>query len=224
MYPDFVCGHDTADGFREGFESRGGKVVQEQFFPPDAKDFAPYIAKMEKADALVGMFSAVGAYTQTEEFGIKIPKYIYFSLLEAPAIQQEVDIGYGWNAVDPWSYAVDAPGAKEFVAAYEKKYGEKPYELGGDMWSDIQIAMDVLKRTGGDTSSDKLEKALNETNLVTVTGPISFGLDHIASNHFYAFRFEKVGGVWEHKIVGEYEVKVTGHKGETYALEAVRIK
>ena len=227
MFPDFVCGHDTAEGFIEGFEGRGGKVVQVQFFPPDLMDYAPYLVKLEEADAWVGMLTGgpgVVAPIQLEEFGVKMPKYVYFSELETPAVQQELDIGHGWNAVTAWSYAVEHPGAKEFVQAFEARWGELPYELGGDMWSAIQIAMDALERTGGDTSPDALAKALDETDLTTVAGPIKFGLDRIGINSFYVIRFEKVAGVWEHKVGGEYEVKVTGRVGETYGLEAIRIR
>lgn len=50
---DYVAGHDFIGGFVQAFEERGGKVIQQQWYPMGATDFTSYIINLKKADCLV---------------------------------------------------------------------------------------------------------------------------------------------------------------------------
>jgi branched-chain amino acid transport system substrate-binding protein len=69
------------------------------------------------------------------------------------------------------------PVAKEFDAAYRKKFGKAPTDYKSrSIYDVILIAADAIKRAGA-TDSDKLVKALEGTELVVSSGTVKFGTE-----------------------------------------------
>lgn len=67
------------------------------------------------------------------------------------------------------------PVAKEFDAAYRKKFGKAPTDYKSrSIYDVILIAADAVKRAGS-TDSDKLVKSLEDTDLVVSSGKVKFG-------------------------------------------------
>lgn len=67
------------------------------------------------------------------------------------------------------------PIAKEFEAAYRKKYGKAPTDYKSrSIYDVILIAADGIKRAGS-TDSDKLVRALEDSDLVVCSGKVKFG-------------------------------------------------
>ncbi len=69
------------------------------------------------------------------------------------------------------------PVAKEFDAAYRKKFGKAPTDYKSrSIYDVLLIAADAIKRAGS-TASDKLVKALEATELVVSSGVVKFGTE-----------------------------------------------
>ncbi len=67
------------------------------------------------------------------------------------------------------------PVAKEFDAAYRKKFSKAPTDYKSrSIYDVILIAADAVKRAGS-TDSDKLVKSLENTELVVSSGKVTFG-------------------------------------------------
>ena len=67
------------------------------------------------------------------------------------------------------------PVAKEFDAAYRKKFGKAPTDYKSrSIYDVILIAADGIKRAGS-TDSDKLVKSLEDSELVVGSGKVKFG-------------------------------------------------
>lgn len=67
--------------------------------------------------------------------------------------------------------------AKEFDAAYRKKFGKAPTDYKSrSIYDVILIAADGIKRAGS-TDSDKLVKSLEGTNIVVSSGTVKFGTE-----------------------------------------------
>lgn len=69
---------------------------------------------------------------------------------------------------------------KDFSDAYYARYGEQPNTFAGHGWDAILILTEALKRTGGETSPDKLREAIEKTQgLVGTAGVFNYS----PSNH-----------------------------------------
>lgn len=67
------------------------------------------------------------------------------------------------------------PVAKEFDAAYQKKFGKAPTDYKSrSIYDVILIAADGIKRAGS-TDSEKLVKSLEDSDLVVCSGQVKFG-------------------------------------------------
>jgi len=46
LMADFLAGHRYADSFKQGFEERGGKVIQENYFPEGTTNVVPFFTAL----------------------------------------------------------------------------------------------------------------------------------------------------------------------------------
>jgi branched-chain amino acid transport system substrate-binding protein len=74
-----------------------------------------------------------------------------------------------------WSYGIDTPLNKAFVASYRKLYGSSPTVDSVAGYVGAQVVWEALKSLGGNIpDQDALSKAILNTKIDTPRGPISF--------------------------------------------------
>ena len=76
---DYVAGWDFVGGVVQGFQDRGGQLVQQQWHPFGTFDFAPFLTTLEEADAIVLWPLADAApvlLRQLKEFGVDMPWWL----------------------------------------------------------------------------------------------------------------------------------------------------
>jgi branched-chain amino acid transport system substrate-binding protein len=206
-----VAGREFIAGFVQAFEERGGKVIQQQWYPHGTTDFTSYIVNLKKADCLVPWFPGADAFAgfrQLKELGVKMP------IIEPedggvatapPAMKELGDSIVGSVVTVLYCYTLDTPGNKEFVEAYKNKWkGALPGPMSGAAFATTQVALEALKKAGGDTSPQALRKALSEVSLNTVRGPISFNKDRVAVFTCFVVKVDKD---LVPRVVGQYRVK-----------------
>ncbi len=208
---DYVAGREFIAGFAQAFKERGGNVIQEQWYPNGTTDFTSYIINLKKADCLAAWFpgaDAFGAFRQLKELGNKTPIIQPEDggiTTSPPAMKELGNSIVGVDVTALYSYTADTPGNKEFVQAYKTRWnGAIPGPMSGAAYTTTQIALEALRKTGGDTSPQALRKALSEISIDTVRGHISFNKDRVAV--FTCF-IVKVDKDLVPKVVGEYRVK-----------------
>ncbi len=211
IYPDMAGGPDFYEGFKRGFEERGGQMVQLQLFPAGTMDFSPYILALKPADALFSFAVAAHVfpyYKAVRELGVKMPILEGPGELGNPAVINELgDAVVGVIYTTSYLYPLDTPGNKEFVDAYQKQWGELPAHLSGCAAAATQIALEALRKTGGDTSGEALAKALGETDMDTVRGRITMTPDRVGTMTFPIAEIVKVNGTYTYKILDTSRVK-----------------
>ena len=169
------------EGFIVGFESRGGEVLQAQYVPLDVLDFTPYLIKIVDADALVIFVlggSGLPAIAQIRELGV----WDRMPVIEATASQmfdeyfldQAGDTSIGIVGQVEWSPYWETEGNQEFIEAAKERWGVTPGIIGGGAYASAQILLNAIERTGGDVSFEALSKALDDTDMETVRGPVTF--------------------------------------------------
>ena len=171
MTEDVVEGHGFLGAFMDAFKKRGGKVIQEQYTPFPCTDFAPYLAVLKDADAVVAWFhgaDTIRFLTQFHEFGIRkrmplVAAFLgsFFQPFVLHKLPPEVgDALVGARTPTGWTPLIETDVSKRFVEAWKKKYQRIPEDVQASSYLGVQIALELLKATGGDTTPEKLRQAL----------------------------------------------------------------
>jgi len=135
-YSDFPPGKDSLDAFKRGFETHGGKVIDEVPMGGAAQvpDFTPFLQRIkDKKPDVLFVFVPGGAHTSAlgraygamglREAGIRMigPG----DLTQDSKLQEIGDAAVGMVTMHHYNADLDNPYNKAFVAAYKKEYGEK---------------------------------------------------------------------------------------------------
>lgn len=209
---DFVAGRMYMGGFIDGFVEKGGTVVQQQWTPLDTKDFAPYLTVLQPADATIAWISPPGGITflkQYGEHGIYKKMPLHAPMLTGfvePAYAKEVgDSAKGIQGAGHYTSLLDNPQNKRFVELFRSKYGKPPsWSMNANGYIAASVAIEALKATQGDTSADKLSKAIMGLKLDTPIGPVRFDSSRFGIRDGHIVEVTKVNGDWAWKVLKTY--------------------
>ncbi|SKA99485.1 amino acid/amide ABC transporter substrate-binding protein, HAAT family [Caloramator quimbayensis] len=179
----YDVGDDYSQGltqfFEETFTKKGGKIVAKEGFKSGDVDFRPQLSKIKAANPEVifmpYFFKEVAlSSNQARELGITA------TLMGGDGWPSDQLLQMAKNAVEG-SYFVNHldfndPEVQDFKTRYKNKYG-KEVELNGYLVHDaVLMFVDALQRAG-EPNSEKIAKALEETNIKGITGTIKIGKD-----------------------------------------------
>ena len=217
MTEDTGTGHTFLDAFMEAFKKRGGQVIQEQYPPFPCTDFAPYLASLKDADAVVAWFQGADAirfHTQFHEFGIRkrMPlQPAYFGAFVQPFLMRKLppevsDAMIGEYMLSLYTRLLEADASKRFAGAFKKRFGYLPDDVHATPYLSVQIALRALKATGGDTTPEKLRQAILALDFESCEGRIRFDpKTGCAIRDVYICRIDKIGE--EYVMVPVYTYK-----------------
>ncbi|MAF85762.1 MAG: hypothetical protein CL875_04720 [Dehalococcoidales bacterium] len=196
---DYAGGYGYIDGAVYGFEEKGGEVVQQIWAPIGTADFAPYIASVEEADALVVFLSsgedAARLLLAYNESGRELPQL--FQLIHevfTPEMLAEFGEGIvGLKAQSTYVWNRDDPINNQFVENFRAKYGTVP-SIEQNSYTLAKMVVSLLEATGGDNSFDKLWPALLALKMDTPQGPLSFDTYGIALTDIYIIEIQEKAG------------------------------
>ncbi|MCW8129997.1 MAG: ABC transporter substrate-binding protein [Planctomycetota bacterium] len=169
--------------FKKEFEAGGGKVIAEEAYQSKDNDFQTLVTKLRTANPdcvwLPGYFPNVGPIIKQAR---------------AAGFQKKFLGGDGWD--DEELYKLGGPSikgnpfcnhfdkgdtnakVKEFVEAYEKKYGKKPGAMAALGYDVILVVADAAKRAGK-ADPEAIKDALKTVkDIETVCGAVTMGADH----------------------------------------------
>ncbi|MFT0532841.1 substrate-binding protein [Castellaniella hirudinis] len=200
LTPDYTYGHTTTQSMKEFTEKEGWTTVTNQVHPLGAKDYSSYLINIANTDADVLVLVAYGAdaanaLKQAKQFGLldKMKVVIPYS---SAYIEEEVGAdlmdgvllaqGFWWTMEDTY------PVAKEFVAAYEKKFGGKPRDSAFYGYLAIMLWAAAAERAGGLYPPDLVKALEDGAVLETAVGPVSIRAeDHQGVVNFPIMRGKK---------------------------------
>ncbi|MCF8482889.1 MAG: substrate-binding domain-containing protein [Rhodospirillum sp.] len=197
---DYAFGRDGVAAFKAALEGSGAEVVFEEYAPTDTKDFTAHGQRL--FDAL------------KDQDGEKIIFVIWagggnpLGKLKAMAPERyEIDLSSGGNILPAMAAYKDLPGMKGatyyyydipqndmntwLVKEHFARFGEPPdfFTAGGFAAASAVVA--ALEKTGGETDSDTLVKAMEGLSFQTPKGEMTFRPeDHQALQEMYAFEIE----------------------------------
>jgi branched-chain amino acid transport system substrate-binding protein len=215
MGPDYETGYQGCGGFADGFTKAGGKVVQQLWSPVGTTDYAPYFATMQKAD-LMAMFQYGAGVTsfvkQWHEFGFwdKEPLMLLINdSLLGPSLAELGDFTIGLHAATNYSWTIDNPVNKKFVAAFEAKTGMKPEPPAWWAYTATTIFLAIMEKTNGDTTPEVMRNALFGLTVDTPSGPVTFdGEKGYSRVNAFITEVQKVEGQLAYKVIKTYPATI----------------
>jgi len=175
-----ICFEDTAsrgmvDGFKKAFTEGGGSLISETFVPYDTIDFAAYLTSMKPADCTVyWIFGNASApfIKQYKDYGLTSPLLaLQASCLTEQQLQELGDLVVGVKGVEYYVNTLDNPLNEKFVEDYRKMWdGEYPNLNSWGGWVAVNLFVEAVKKTNGDTTPAALIEAMSTTTLDTPSG------------------------------------------------------
>jgi branched-chain amino acid transport system substrate-binding protein len=171
-----TAGRQLQEGFNNGFEEAGGKIVSTQFVPIDAVDFSSYLTSLKDADCTYWWIFGNGAapfVKQYRDYGLTAPLITAMaSNLTEPQLADLGDAALGLVGGEFYSPEVDNPLNEEFVAAYNEMYdGEYPTMQSFGAWLAVNLFAGAVEENGGDTTPAKLIEGMSSVTIDTPAGP-----------------------------------------------------
>ena len=185
MTLELAHGRDNASAFKAAFEAKGGKVIQEQYTPFPASDYAPYLTKIQKTDALAAWFEGADSImflTQFHDFGIYKKMHLMsifpgafmanYILQELPAAAADSVVGE--ITVTPYSPFLNHSENKKFTEIIKNKFNRRPTETDSTTYDSCLILIKALESIKGDVTSEKLRAAILNVRFTGAQGPVLF--------------------------------------------------
>jgi len=203
---DSAAGHSYVGAFVKGFKNAGGEIIQEQWTPRGCSDYAPYFAAAKPADGCIVWTSgrdSINILNQYQQFGMwdkmpLLPAYqgaIIESFILARLQPEAADALEGLVCPVQYSPFFENEVNKKFVAAYMKKYNRPPDNAESTAYCAALVILDALKRTGGDTTPQKLMDAMLASTILSPEGPVRFDKKKKSAIKDVAIsKLEKMGG------------------------------
>jgi branched-chain amino acid transport system substrate-binding protein len=198
--PDSSFGRDGIAAFKAAALKLGATIVTEQYADPKATDYTANIQKVVSAKPDYLFVVWAGANSPWKQFqdmkvqqqGIKIST----GAPDIPALKTMNDL-IGMEGFSVYYHTLPQNEMNKWlVDEYKKRFNNEVPDLftpGG--MSAAVAAIEALKKTNGDSSSDKLIPAMEGMSFDTPKGKMTFRKeDHQALQPMYAVKLEKKDG------------------------------
>jgi branched-chain amino acid transport system substrate-binding protein len=207
---DYACAYDFVGGFMDAFKSKGGKVLQQQWAPLTEADYSPYLSNLKMADAFVcgalGPAAKLPLFAQYDELGLfkKMPIFISeVGTLPPPVMQEMGDKIIGTIGIQKF-LKDNNKEAEHFYNSYVAKYKGEPDEKACDAYNAMNVVLEALKSTGGNTDPDTLKKALLNVKINLPSGPFEFSEGRIGMQCTHIVEVKKINGKLQWVPIKEY--------------------
>lgn len=183
--------------FKQVFKSEGGKIVEEEAFNSNEKDFKAVLAKIKdnNPDAvyLPAYYQAAGMIVnQAREMGMKTV-FLGADGFDSPDFLKLVGKKNLYNVYYTTHYSVDiaSKNAQAFRKAFKKKYKEEPNTLSALTYDATKLLCDAIKKAKS-TDPVKIKEQLAKTkNYDAVTGKFSIDSKHNTIKNAVVIKVEK---------------------------------
>jgi branched-chain amino acid transport system substrate-binding protein len=203
MGADYAAGYEHVGGIANTFKGKGGKVVQEIWPPLGTKDYAPYLAKINRdADVVMVFFAGADALRfvkQYADYGLKgkIPLIGKGFVVDDKILQKQGKAAEGIVTESHWSLLLDTPENRKFKEAYTKKYGHPPTNYSEQGYDTAKLIADALNKTKGQVKGKEFVKVMRSLELKAPRGMVKFDKYGAPIQNSYIREVKKVDGAWQ---------------------------
>jgi len=195
LTPNFVGGKDKLAGFKQTYK---GEVADEIYTPLNQLDFSAELTQVSSSnpDAVFMFYPgalAISFVRQYRQAGLadKYPLYSANSI-EGAGVAAMGDAVFGSIVVDTWTPGIETQRSKEFVAAYEKKYGRLPSAYAAFTYDAAMLLDAAVASLNGDVSDKKaFNAAIKSAKFESLRGDFRFGNNNYPVQSYHVFEIVK---------------------------------
>ncbi|MCB5364265.1 ABC transporter substrate-binding protein [Pusillimonas sp. CC-YST705] len=219
MAPNYQAGKEMLGGFKRFYK---GEVVDEVYTPLNQADYSAEISQLQAsgADAVFVFYPGgmgINFVKQMRQAGMlgKLPVLSVFTVdgTTLPALQGLAD---GVIAGAMWDAALDQPQSQRFKQAFQAKYKRDPSLYAAAGFDAANLLNKAITRLDGKLEDKAAFAAAVKqagTEFESVRGPVSFNVNNMPIQNFYAFQAVKTDDGVQMKQLG---TPLTAHKDAYY--------
>lgn len=193
----YAAGDESVKGFREGFESKGGKVLKDLNVPFPNVEFQALLTEIAsiKPDAVYVFFAGGGAVKFVRDYaaaGLKdsIPLYGAGFLTDG-TLEAQGEAANGLMTTLHYADDLQLEKDKTFRADYEKRFGLPPDVYAVQGYDAAQLFHAGLKAANGDLKNrDALVKGMAQAKIDSPRGPFTMSSAHNPVQDIYLRKVE----------------------------------
>jgi branched-chain amino acid transport system substrate-binding protein len=216
LVADYAFGHDLYRCTRRLLASHGGQEIARDFIPTGTTDFSAYMIKIRNAKPDLVFSCLAGAditnfLKQYKEFG-------FATEVAGGAIDTALAWPVGPDAMTgvfplPWVHKIKAPGVKEFVASFRRRFGKPPENQAWGDYMAVKVIASIMEKTKSTNSKD-LVKALENFQFDALKGrPVYFrDWDHQLMQPMYVVRAKRKADMEDQWDIWWVEEEVPGRR------------
>ncbi|UUX94394.1 ABC transporter substrate-binding protein [Aquabacterium sp. J223] len=193
----YAAGDESVKGFKDGFESKGGKVVKELNLPFPNVEFQALLTEIaaQKPDAVYAFFAGGGAVKFVKDYAAaglkdKIPLYGPGFLTDG-TLEAQGAAAAGMLTALHYADDLNIPKDKAFRLAYAKTFKLQPDVYAVQGYDAAQMLAAGLKAAGGDIAKrDAVVKGIEQAKIDSPRGVFTVSKAHNPVQDFYLRKVE----------------------------------
>jgi branched-chain amino acid transport system substrate-binding protein len=183
-------------GAKRWADKLGIQVVLQENYPQKQTDFTALLQKIRAvgADAVISnsyFADSAAQLRQMRELNLNFKLYSSTIGPSLPNFAEQLGAAaeyvLGFSSWEPLPDVLKHPGMKEFVADYEKRYGEKPNYHAGSTYGALQVTEAAVKKAGS-FDGQKLRDILASIEVETVFGRYKVNANGMNENEGLTFQ------------------------------------
>jgi branched-chain amino acid transport system substrate-binding protein len=206
---DSLFPRQVAKGAKDWAQKLGIAVVLDENYPSKQTDFNALLQKVKAsgAEALISNSYFGDSAAQLRQMREQNINFKLYSSTVGPGLPNfpeqlgnTAEYVLGFSQWEPLPQILKHPGMKEYIEAYEKRFGEKPNYHAGGAYGALQVTEAAVKKAGS-FDSEKLREALATIEVQTAFG--RYKVDAKGMNSHEGLTFQILKGqrrvVWPEK-------------------------
>lgn len=192
---NYQAGKDAIRGFKKYFK---GQVLDEAYPGLTQPDFAAELAPIAatKPDAVFAFIpggQAVNFTRQYQQAGLlKTVPLLTVGMMDGTTLPALKDAALGVQAVHFWAPDTDNTVSRQFVEAFEKRYGRIPSNFAAQGYDSALLLDTAIERVKGNVTDKKaFMAALKAGSAKSVRGTLRFDNNNFPVSNWYAFEVAK---------------------------------
>ena len=180
LHENSLFGTKGAAAFEKSAKKLGVKVLLKESYDAGAVDFKPLLSKVKQKDPdLIYMISYVldASLLMNQSMELKMNPRLFAGAAAGFTLPEFAhNTGKSGEKVVSatlWHQSLPLPGAIAYYEKYLSKYNRETEYHGAEAYAAAYVIADVLGRAKSHSKED-ITKALSETDMMTVFGPVKF--------------------------------------------------
>lgn len=202
--PNYSAGKDVLAGFKRYYK---GEVLEEFYTPVSQLDFSAEISQIaaRKPDAVFAFLPGALAINFTRQYSqaglLKTTPMLTSGMIEATNLPGLKDTALGLLGGAFWGPDFDNPQNKQFVQAFEKKYGRIPSTYAAQAYDGALLIDSALSKVKGNVADKPaFMAAMRSADFKSVRGKFRFNRNNFPIEDMHIFQVVK-------DPIGRYTVK-----------------